>query len=106
GRIVNAATGKGVLTLSGMEQEVLAVAVRPDGAQVVTSGIETQLSWWDAQTAERIKRVGGPGVAVHELAIDAKGNVCVAAGGDGSLRFYKPQTGDLTKAVPAGSPVF
>src|SRR5262249_38630444 len=90
---------------SGMEQEVLAVAVRPDGSQVVTSGFETQLSWWDAKTAERLKRIGGPGVAVHELAIDAKGNVCAAAGGDGSGRFYKP-SGELTKAVQAGSPVF
>src|SRR5262245_53648659 len=89
-----------------MDQEVLAVAVRPDGAQVVTSGFETQLSWWDAKTAERLKRTGGPGVASHELAIDPKGNVCAVAGGDGTVRFYKPQSGDLIKAAQAGSPVF
>jgi WD40 repeat protein len=87
-----------------MNDEVLAVAVRPDGAQVVTSGFETQLSWWDAKTAERLRRIGGPGVASHELAIDPKGAVCAVAGGDGSIRFYKP-AGDLIRAVQAGSAV-
>jgi hypothetical protein len=106
GRIVETASGKGLLTLSGMEQEVMAVAVRPDGLQVVTSGLETQLSWWDAKTAERVKRVGGPGVAVHEIVFDQKGTVCAVAGGDGSLRFYKPRDGDLIKAVQAGSVTF
>jgi WD40 repeat protein len=106
GRIVETATGKGLLTLSGMDQEVMAVAVRPDGQQVVTSGLETQLSWWDSKTAERLKRVGGPGVAVHELAFDQKGTVCAVAGGDGSVRFYKPEGGELIKAVQAGSATF
>lgn len=105
-RIVETATGKGLLTLSGMDQEVMAVAIRPDGQQVVTSGLETQLSWWDPKTAERLKRTAGPGVAVHELAFDAKGTVCAVAGGDGSVRFYKPQGGDLLKAVQTGSPTF
>jgi len=72
---------------------------------IVTSGYETQLSWWDARTAERIKRVGGPGAASHELAIDSKGIVCAVAGGDGSLRFYKPG-GELTKAAQAGGSLF
>jgi len=97
GRIVNASTGKGVLTLSGMNDEVLAVAVDARG-QVVTSGFETQLNWWDSSTAERLKRVGGPGTASHELAVDLKGTICAVAGGDGSLRFYRPG-GDLIKAA-------
>ena len=91
GRIVNAASGKSVLTFSGMNDEVLAVAVDARSGQVVTSGFETALQWWDSSTAERLKRVGGPGVASHELAIDPKGSVCAVAGGDGSLRFYKPR---------------
>jgi hypothetical protein len=104
GRVVNAASGTGVLTFSGMNDEVLAVAVGPKGEQVVTSGLETQLNWWDAKTAERLKRVGGPGQASHELAVDAKGTICAVAGGDGSVRFYKPG-GELTKAAQAGGPV-
>lgn len=105
GRIVNAATGQSVLTLSGMEQEVLAVAMRPDG-QIVTSGFETQLHWWDPKTAERLRRTGGPGVASHELAFDAKGTVLAVAGGDGTVRLYDPKTGNQLRAVQVGSPVF
>ena len=105
GRIVNAATGKGVLTLSGMNDEVLAVAVRPDG-QVVTSGFETAVSWWDPKTAERLRRTGGPGVAVHELAFDARGTVLAVAGGDATVRFYDPKSGNAMKSIQVGSAVF
>ena len=40
-------SGKGKVTLGGTDQEVLAVAVRPADGQVVTSGFETAVSWWD-----------------------------------------------------------
>jgi WD40 repeat protein len=105
GRIVEAASGKGLATLSGMDQEVLAVAVRPDG-QVLTSGLEPAVSWWDSKTAERLRKTAGPGVAVHELALDAKGSLYAAAGGDGTVRFFKGQTGDLLRTAQAGSVVF
>src|SRR6185437_12412054 len=75
GRVVDAMTGKGAATFSGMDQEVLAVAVQPETGQVVTSGFETAVSWWDAKTAVRSKRTGGPGVATHEIAFDGKGKI-------------------------------
>ena len=106
GRVVDAATGTSKVTFSGMDQEVLAVAVRPGDLQVVTSGYETQLSWWNPTTAERVRKAGGPGVATNEIAIDAKGKLAVAAGGDGTIRTYNPQMGDQSKAMQAGSPVF
>ena len=106
GRIVDVATGKSLGTFSGMEQEVLAVAVRPETGQVVTSGFETAVSWWDPKTAERTRKTGGPGVATHEIAFDAKGAVMVVAGGDGTLHAYDAASGKLTKAPRPGSPVF
>jgi WD40 repeat protein len=105
GRVVDAATGKGRLTFSGMEQEVLAVAVRPDG-QVVTSGFETQVSWWDPKTAERLRRTGGPGTASHELAFNPKGTLLAIAGGDGTVRLADAKTGTPGKPLPVGSAVF
>jgi len=105
GRLVDATTGKSRLTFSGMDQEVLAVAVRPDG-QVATSGYETQVSWWDPKTAERLRRTGGPGVAVHELAFNTKGTVLAVAGGDSTVRFVEPKAGAALKSVPVGSAVF
>jgi WD40 repeat protein len=105
GRLIDTATGQSRLTFSGAEQEVLAVAVRSDG-QVVTSGYETQVSWWDPKTAERLKRTGGPGVAVHELAFNDKQTVLAVAGGDGSVRFYDAKTATAGKVAQAGSAVF
>lgn len=106
GRIIDAATGKGLFTLSGTDQEVLAVAVRPGTAQVVTSGLETAVSWWDPKTAERTRRTGGPGVASHELAFDPTGTALAVAGGDGTVRLYAAASGTAGKAIPAGSAVF
>ena len=105
GRVVDAATGTGKLTFSGMDLEVLAVAVRPDG-QAVTSGFEPQLHWWDTTTAERLRRTGGPGVAAHEIALDAKGTIVAVAGGDGTVRTFDAKTGAALRAIQAGSPVF
>ena len=84
---------------------MLAVAVKADG-QIVTSGYETAVNWWDSKTAERTRRTGGPGVSVNELAFDAKGTVLAVAGGDGTVRFYDPKTGNATKTVQPGSSVF
>ncbi len=105
GRQVDAKTGKSLLTFSGMNDEVMAVAVRPDG-QVATSGFETQVSWWDPKTAERLRRTPGPAIAVHELAFDAKATVLAVAGGDGSVRFYEAKAGTAMKVAQAGSAVF
>ncbi|HEY3788390.1 MAG TPA: c-type cytochrome domain-containing protein [Urbifossiella sp.] len=106
GRIIDVASGKSTGTLSGAEQEVLAVAVNPATGQVVTSGFETAVSWWNAKTAERLRKTGGPGVAVHEIAFDAKGTIMVVAGGDGTLRPYDCTTGAAARAAQAGSAVF
>ena len=106
GRIIETATGKSLGTLSAGEQEVLAIAVRPESSQVVTSGFETAVSWWDAKTSERVKKTGGPGVATHEIAFDAKGAVMLVAGGDGTLRTFDGGTGAALKTASHGSPVF
>ncbi|MFO0803921.1 MAG: WD40 repeat domain-containing protein [Gemmataceae bacterium] len=106
GRIIDTATGKSLGTLSGANDELLCVAVRPESGQIVTSGIETAVSWWDGKTAERTRRTGGPGIATHELAFDAKGAVFAVAGGDGTVRTYDPASGNAGKTVSNGSAVF
>jgi WD40 repeat protein len=106
GRVIETATGKQLVTLSGMNDEVLAVAVRPGDAEVVTSGFESTLQWWDPKTAEKTRRAGGPGVATHEIAINPKGTLAAAAGGDGTVRLYKPDATSSLRSLAAGEPVF
>ena len=106
GRVIETATGKQLVTLSSMNDEVLAVAVRPGEAEVVTSGFESALQWWDPKTAEKTRRAGGPGVATHEIAIDLKGTLAAAAGGDGTVRLYKPDATNQLRSLASGAPVF
>ena len=106
GRIIDATTGKSLGTLSGANDELLAVAVRPDKADVVTSGLETAVSWWDAKTSQRGKRTGGPGIATHEIAFDAKGTLMAVAGGDGTVRTYDASTGSALKTLANAAAVF
>jgi WD40 repeat protein len=105
-RLIDAKTGASKLTFSGMEQDVLAVAVRPDGQQVVSSGLEPQLYWWNAQTGERIRKQGGHDIAVHEIAFAAAGDVAASAGADKTVRLWNAKSGESQRTVPVGSIVY
>ena len=105
GRVIDAATGKGLFTLSGTDQEVLAVAVLPT-AQVLAAGLDPLVSWYDPKTGERARRAGGPGTATHEIAIDPKGTLVAVGGGDGTVRTLDPKTAAQLKAMQTGSVVF
>ncbi len=54
-KVVDAKTGRARLTLSGMEQDVLAVAASADGTEVISSGYDSQLFWWNATAGERTR---------------------------------------------------
>lgn len=105
GRIIDTATGKGLFTMSGSDQEVLAVAVHPTG-QVLAAGLDAQISWYDPKTGERARRGGGAGTATNEIAIDPKGALVVAGGGDGTVRTADPKTAAQVKSMQHGSVVF
>jgi WD40 repeat protein len=106
GRVIDTNTGKGLFTLSGTDQEVLAVAVNPTNGQVLAAGLDPLVSWYDAKTGERARRAGGPATAAHEIAIDAKGTLIAVAGADGTIRTLNPGTAAQVRAVQAGAPVF
>ncbi|MFO0797043.1 MAG: c-type cytochrome domain-containing protein [Gemmataceae bacterium] len=101
-RLVDAATGTSLFTLSGNTDEVLAVAVKADGTQVFTSGLEPALKVWDAKTAEKLKQGAGPAGGTHELAADGK--LVAAAGADGTVRVFADAA--VLKVLTGGSPVF
>jgi WD40 repeat protein len=101
-KVVETATGKSRLTFSGMDLDVLAVAVGTDG-QVVSSGYEAGLYWWNSKTGERTRLQGGHSVAVHELAFSRDGKVLLSAGADGTLRTWDGSTGAPLKTMSVGS---
>ncbi len=97
-RVIDVATGQSKFTLSS-DAEVLAVAVRPDGAQVVTAGLDPALSWFDTATGERVKRQTGHNIAAHEINFDAKGTLAVSAGADKTVRLWNPQTTASVRSI-------
>jgi WD40 repeat protein len=68
----------------------------------VTSGLDPALSWWNAQTGERIKRTPGHDVAVHELAF-GPGDLLASAGADKSIRLWNAKSMDSTRTISVGS---
>jgi WD40 repeat protein len=100
------ATGKGLLTFSGMDKDVLALAVRPDGQAVVSSGFESSLYWWDPRTGARTRAVGGHGVAVHEICFSRDGKLVASAGADRTVRLWDGGSGAALKALPVGSAAY
>jgi len=97
-RLIDVATGKSKFTFSS-DAEVLAVAVRPDGAQVVTAGLDPALSWFDVSTGERVRRQGGHNIATHEIQFDLQGTLAVSAGGDKTVRLWNPMTGASVRSI-------
>lgn len=105
-KVSDSATGKGVFTLGGMDQDVLAVAWSADAKQVVSSGFETALSFWNPMTGDKIKTQGGHGIAVHELAYSKDGKRLVSAGGDRTARIWDGATGAPLRTLPVGTMVY
>jgi WD40 repeat protein len=105
-KVSEAATGKGLFTFGGMDQDVLAVAWSRDGTQVVSSGFETSLFFWNPSTGEKIKTQGGHGVAVHELAYSKDGKRLVSAGGDRTARIWDGASGSPLRTLSVGSMVY
>ena len=105
-QMVDVETGKTVFTFSGMEQDVMAVAVNPDGKGLVSSGFEAGIWWWNPKTGEKIKTQGGHGVAVHELCFSQDGKRLVSAGADRTARTWDGVTGAPLKTISVGSIVY
>ena len=98
------ATGK--LTFSDREEDVLGVAVHPDGKSIVVSGREPALMWWNPETGVKIRSVGGHRGAVHEIAFSRDGKSLVSGGDDGTARVWDGTTGALKQTITVGPIVY
>ena len=106
GRVIETATGKQLVTLSGANDEVLAVAVRPDKAEVVTSGFESALQWWDPKTAEKTRRGAGRAWRRTRSRSIRRGRWWQPRAATAPCDFTSRDATSTLRTLSAGSPVF
>src|SRR5262249_41628536 len=104
-QLFDAETGKSVFTFSGMDQDVLAVAFRPDGKRIVSSGFEAGGGGWGPPTGgegEGAPRPRGAGnTAVLQPDREAR-----RARGARTARTWDGTTGAPLKTIAVGSSVY
>ncbi len=86
-------------TYSDHEEDVLALAVAPDGSGFVSAGIEPQLRWWKSTEDKPRQRNGGHGGPVFQLAFSANGAKLISASGDGTVRLWDGRNGAALKTL-------
>ena len=86
-----------------------ACAYHPDESQIVTTGTDRKVTWWDAFDGQAIRILDGSNTAeINALDISAAGDVVVTGGGDKDVsiwgydeghRYYvgKGHSGDISK---------
>ncbi|MES1912270.1 MAG: hypothetical protein MHM6MM_004572 [Cercozoa sp. M6MM] len=67
-----------------------AVVYHPDESQLVTTGTDRQLTFWDAVDADEIRILEGSpvGTTIHALGISSDGSILVSAGSDKCIKVW------------------
>ena len=83
-----------------MMDDVLAVAVHPDGKRFVSAGNEPQLRWWNVGGDKPQARRSGHSGPVQQLAFSSDGRRLISVSGDRSVRLWDGMTGETTGSSP------
>ena len=87
-RILNADTGKVVLTLPGGSKGVLGVAYRPDRAELASAGGDGKIRIWNVDSGKKIRTLKCNSDGVLAVAYRPDGAELASAGTDGKIRIW------------------
>jgi len=101
---LNAASLIPLSTLRGNQGQVYALAVSPDGSQVVSGGIEDGLLYvWNVRTGERTMVLDGHHGGIQWVVISPDGKYIASLGRfDGTLRVWDAVTGEQAYITEKG----
>jgi WD40 repeat protein len=89
--------------LRGHTNEVVAIAVTPDGKTLVSGSLDRTIRLWDLATGKERATFRGHATSILSLALAADGRTLASAGSDGAIKVWDLATGKerLTLKTPA-----
>ena len=105
-KITSASSGKTKTTITGTDDEVLALAVHPNGKEAVSAGGDRNINWWDLNTGARLRRLRGHIRAVNDVGFDKAGSVLASVGSDQVLLLWNGYTGARQRTINAQTPLY
>lgn len=81
-------------TLAGHTDAVRAVAISPDGNQVISGAADKTVKLWDLRTGRLIRTLAGHGDSVHAVAFLPDGKRALSASDDKTIKLWDLATGN------------
>ncbi|MGY1761042.1 caspase family protein [Geodermatophilus sp. SYSU D00779] len=88
-----------IQTLTGHTEGVEAVAVTPDGEQIVSGSNDDTMRVWDLATGETLQTLTGHTGSVRAVAVTPDGEQIVSGGSDGTVRVWDLATGETLQTL-------
>ncbi len=97
-RILDAETGKQIVSLEGHTHHVLSVAWKDDGVTLVTGSGDQSIKVWNVETATQTRTIGGAKKEVTALSFVGQSNQFIAVDAGGVVRLIDAGNGNQVRA--------
>jgi len=85
--------------------EIRAVAISPNGGQILTAGTDSIARFWDTEKGLLLRTFAGHTRAIHSVAFSEDGRYFVISGDDKTARLWDTATGQAIGSFKDDSPV-
>jgi WD40 repeat protein len=86
-------------TLTGHSSYVNALAISPDGSQIISASADKSIKIWNLATGRIVRTLTGHTSFVNALAISPDGQTLVSGGADRRIIFWNLATGDMLHRI-------
>jgi WD40 repeat protein len=91
-----------VRELKGLTNGVTAVAVSPNGGQVLTASTDNTAKLWDTASGQLLRTFGGDTNRIGSIAFNVDGTEILVASDDGTIRFWEVSSGQARQVYDWG----